>query len=372
MPKRETLHIQNIIQQLGEGLGFISKTEERLHQREHYAPVYDVVWYLDLTKQFRLDGLRRLFVNQPTLFERIRLLPFAGFEIEGASTSSKNQLGNFANLYSGNFLYHFVIVNNDAANGENDTYRRGVKLKRYFAYNSGDKNVFFVDLKHLEQSLEGFKPFYTGIEVPDSDAAARKTFGGETASVPIYEKIRPLLENTGLALLQNYQPWLYDVKYKMAKEAVCGMAREAAGETAFSQMYAGTAYYKNPCDNDISISKKAAEFCYAPKLDVCLGFYAPKAFTAWLSALADALGCGIAHFPILYALKRKLVTTLFVPLIGIEIEAGINKHLNGGIYNLEKNTYAGVVVTGENAQRHVEFYKRELGLKNVTAYCIED
>ena len=374
MSKSKTLQIQDEIQKLGKKLGFISQIEKQFHSRERYAPVYDAVWYLNLERWYNLSDIRKLFKNAPELFERIKCLPFAGFEIEGASTSSKNQLGNFANLYSGNFLYNFVIVNNSEANGENDTYRRGIKLKRYFSENSGDKNVFFFDQYHLERSKENLTDTTNELVVSSDNLTERGTYGGETASIPLYDKILPLLKNSGLSPFQNYQPWLYEVKYQMAKEA-SGEDIESDLRIGkhFRHFYTGQAFYREPFDKNPKNAKNKAENLYVPKIDICMGFNAPKGFTAWLTALADAIGYdGVAHFPILYALQRKMIENLFVPLIGIEIETSINKHLNGGIFNLAKNTYAGVVVTKEPAFKHVEFYKNELGIKNITAYCLEE
>jgi len=355
-------------------LGFISETEVQLHSNEQYAPKYDVVWSLDLEKWYNLSEIRKLFKNAPEeLFKRIKCLPFAGFEIEGSSTTSKNQLGNFANLYSGNFLYNFVIVNNSEANGENDTYRRGVKLKRYFSENSGDKNVFFFDWYHLEQSIDNFFP-KTEMSICSENLNKYKGSGGETTSVLMYEKIRPFLENSKLSVFQDYQPWLYEIKYKMATEASdAGAKLELRDEECFRHFYTGQAFYKEPLDTNPIRAKSKAESLYVPKLDVCMGFTVSGGFTEWLKALANTIGYnGVAHFPILYALQREIEEDLFVPLIGIEIEASINKHLSGGIFNMAKNTYAGVVVTKDSALKHVEFYKKELGIKNITSYCLEE
>ena len=380
MAKNETTEIQNRIQKLGESFGFISEIEKRIHGRDNYTPIYDAVWYLDLEKQYNLAGIGELFKCAPEIFKRIKRLPFAGFEIEGSNTTSKNQLGNFANLYSGNFLYNFVIVNNNGAKGETDTYRRGVKLKRYFSENAGDKNVFFFDRHHLEQSMpENNLSMCNALSYNSDNLKERGTYGGETdASISIYEKIRPLLNNSGLTIEQNYQPWIYDVKSKIIKEASEGI------DPNFGSFYIGNSFYKDPLDTTIARAKTKAESLYIPKLDICMGFNAPKSFTAWLASLADVIGYNeVAHFPILYALQNrkrcknakdmgKLIQDLFVPLIGIEIEAGLNKHSNGGIFNLAKNVYAGVIVTDKSAPSHVDFYKKELGIKNVTTYCTEE
>jgi len=373
MTKKETSKIQLKLQELGERFGLISDINKPLRGREHhgYAPEYDVVWYLDMKEHFNLEAIRKLFKHDQGLFERIQLLPFAGFEIEGSSTTSKNQLGNLSNLYSGSFIYSFLIVNNEEASVENDTYRRGVKLKRYFSSNSGDRNLFFFDRVHLTRSIETLSRSNSDNEIPvgSSKAGKRQTFGGETTSVKLYEKIRPLLGKTGLEVKHNYAPWLSKVKYQMAKEASVG--------NDFTDFYIGQAFYKNPSDTfttKVKRAKSQSESLYIPNIDICLGFNAPKGFTAWLSALANTLGLDIAHFPTLYALNKPSHKNkpLFIPLIGVELETTINKHLSGGAYNLAKNTYAGVVVTNQPALKHIEFYKKEFGLKNVTAYNLEE
>lgn len=72
LPKQSTLEIQNKIKALGEQLGFISVIEERIHERETYAPIYDAVWYMDLTEYFDLDSLKPLFKHNPKLLDRIK------------------------------------------------------------------------------------------------------------------------------------------------------------------------------------------------------------------------------------------------------------------------------------------------------------
>ena len=72
-----------------------------------------------------------------------------------------------------------------------------------------------------------------------------------------------------------------------------------------------------------------------------------------------------------FAELYSIIKELFVPLISIEIESSINKHLNGGIFNMSKNSYVGVLVTYEQAQKHVMYFRQELGLKNVISYQIK-
>jgi len=367
MPKDETLAIQKNLVDLGKRMGFISVMEERLHKNECYAPVYDVVWYLDLDKLFYLNGLEELFKNDPDLFNRIKKLPFAGFEIEGASTSSKNQISNFANLYSGNFLFNFVIVNNSQANGENDTYRRGVKISNYFTDNSGDRNLFFLDNEHLLKCMDAISCYDSAIDIVDSNSLQRMTFGGEKASIEMYEQIRQYIDHSGLMIFQNYSTDTAKIKFEMLKEA-----NGRNNKNKFSNFFLRQAFYKDPYNHEEKISTSAKTSFYIPKLDVVLGFNAPLCFVSWLKILAEVLDNDFAHYPILYGFKRGIIDSLFISLISIEMEFSINKHLNGGIYNMSKNSYIGVLVTKEPSRSHTDFFKRELGIKNVTSYCLED
>lgn len=368
MPKKETLEIQYMIRDLGTKLGFDTYIEEQIHSKDTYSPIYDVVWYLDLDKYYALDRLKKLFKNEPEWFHRIKKLPFAGFEIEGATTSSKNQLSNFANLYGGNFIYNFVIVNNEAAGNEKDTFRRGVKLKRYFAQNAGDKNVFFMDkihLKHTIEKLNSIKFDETDLQLKpvNKNIGKRGTCGGETKSVPMYESIKDIIEGSGMIVEQNYQPVIDKIRYRILKKA--------GGIDEYSQFCLMQQYYSDPYEMDNKLSIKAQDSFYIPKLDVVLGFYAPGGFQKWMTILADEYKYGIVEYPLLYGLKCSLIKELFVPLISIEIESSINKHLNGGLFNMSKNSYVGVLVTNEPAEKHVMYFRQELGLKNVISYQIK-
>ena len=90
MPKKKLRRSKNAIQELGQKLGFESKKEEQIHIHNGggYSPTYDVVWYLKLDEHFKVHGIGRMFNNAPHLFERIKRLPFAVFEIEGSTTTS--------------------------------------------------------------------------------------------------------------------------------------------------------------------------------------------------------------------------------------------------------------------------------------------
>lgn len=362
MPKNETLIIQRQILELGNKLGFIAVMEDQIHNRDTYAPIYDVVWYLDLTKCFDLKLLEPMFASNMEYLDKLKKLPFAGFEIEGANTSSKNQLGNFANLYCGDFLYNFVIVNNKGALKEEDTYRRGIKLHRYFIDNSGDKNIFFLDKVQLSKSIEQLKNFDSSIKTNSALTVKRSTLGGETVSVTMYNQIRKFIDNTGFTIEQNFSPIISKIKFAMLKE--CTITDD---DTAF---FLRREFYKEPYECEKKVATKTTDSYYIPKLDIVLGFNAPKGFTTWMKELSNTLKLDLMEYPLLYGLNKGIINELFISLISIEIEGSINKHLNGGIYNMAKNSYVGILVTSEPAQTHLDYFNREAGLKNVISYCL--
>jgi hypothetical protein len=366
MPKVETKELQSSIVEFGKKLGFDSKIEERCHGRNAYSPVYDVVWYLNLEKIFNFSKIKELFKNDLPLFDKIKNLPFAGFEIEGANTSSKNQISNFANLYCGDFVFNFVVVNNSGANNEEDTYRRGIKINHYFIKNSGDRNTIFMDAIHFRESMEKLDNFDNSIDVSNEVISREKGTGGEDKSLLVYDKIKELINGTGLKTKKDFSPSKQEdkIRFMMLKEAY------SQSDSMFARLFSRQGYYNDPYASDIKIAKKEGDAFYIPKLDIVLGFDAPKGFASWMKIIANTLKEDCAHYPTLYGLKKEIINSLFISLISIEIETSINKHLNGGIYNMSKNSFAGILVTEENAQMHIEFFKKEIGIKNVTSYWL--
>ncbi len=364
MPKQSTKEIQDAVQKLGERLGFISVVEERIHSHTAYAPVYDVVWYLDTTGFFDTDALALLFKNAPELMAQIKKLPVAGFEIEGAATSSKNQLGNFANLYSGNFLFNFVIVNNNAAKNENDTYRRGRKLYRYFNEEIGSRNTVFMDCVHLNKSIESLKCCDSTVSAEKTPVEARRSFGGDTTSIEMYDAILPYIAASGFEIKQNYSPVLPYIKHKLITKALAGTDSEMLN------FYLGRFFHKYPENPEKSVSSKVTDMFYIPKIDVVLGFNLQKGFYCWLRELATALGDDAVVFPMLYGVGEKIIGDIFVPLVGIEFESSINKHCNGGIINMHHYTHTGVLISSIDSKSHIDFMRHQLGINNVTHLSI--
>lgn len=367
LPKNQTLFIQEAIYELGRKLGFISATEHiSLPSSECYAPKYDVVWYFDTEKYFNIDALKPLFSNNPVMLDRIRKLPFAGFEIEGSTTSSKNQLSNFANLYCGDYLFNFVIVNNDAAVKENDTYRRGLKLHRYFTSMCGYRNTFFADWTHISRSIENLKTNKDDIFPSTSEirTTKRSTYGGEVASVEMYEKIVPYISNSGMEIRQNYAPDKAQWEFMLNQHVYNNL--ESSSEIADFYLLQKT--FVSPDFKQVRKSSKPVDSYYIPKLDVVSGFNSPRSFIKWMKALASELNNDVVNFPMLFAILNGTVQNLFLPIISIEIESSINKHMNGGILNMAKNSFCGILVTKSDAKPHLEFFKNKLNCNNIVLH----
>lgn len=363
MPSKETLKIQNHINELGIRLGFKSVIETKLDYSDMYGPTYDVIWFIDLTKYFNFKPLKPLFKNNIKQFDLFKNFPFAGFEIEGSNTTSKNQLSNFVNLYCGKFLYNFIIVDNKGAKNEEDTYRRGLKLHRYFTENSGDGNLFFLDKTQFYKSIESLDDFEDFINASDLNSCSRSAIGGEKISIKMYENIREYIDNTGFIIEQNYSPIISKLKYNMLKE--CKIQ-----DDEYTYFYLRQKYYWTPYNEVIKYATKEKDNFYVPKLDLVLGFNAPVGFKMWLIEIAKNIKFDLINYPLLYGLKRNKIDNLFIPLIAFEIESSINKHLNGGIYNMSKNSYIGILVTNENSNSHIDYYKSKMGINNIISYCL--
>ena len=87
--------------------------------------------------------------------------------------------------------------------------------------------------------------------------------------------------------------------------------------------------------------------------------------------MADSLRNDCVHYPVLYSLKY-ITNDLFIPLISIEIETSKSKHMNGGICNMSKYSYCGILVSADESHGHIEFLKKHLGIENVTSICKEE
>jgi hypothetical protein len=298
MAKNETQVIQKYIYDLGKELGFHAEIEYSfgLFDNCKYEPRYDVVWFLDLTN-FNCSCLSEIFGNWNTFLKKH---PIAVFEIEGLTTSSKNQIGNFANIMISPALYSFIIVNNNTAANENDTYRRGLKIYRTFKDAFGNRNVIFLDWSQVKRiNLDKLKSKDKEISIPDTSFQERSGLGGEKQSKDIFNEVIKLFSKTGLCIKQNYTPAYFEFMrefYDQYKSICVG--------TQFNEHLLGRIFINDPVTKEIKPNKKFGDFYYLPKIDISLNFNLPFSFNLFLGKLVDNSGYDYVNYPLLAYIKN--------------------------------------------------------------------
>jgi hypothetical protein len=352
-----TTQIQRHIADFGRKLGFDSDIEVSL-ETTSYSPRIDVVWYIDLTKYFRLHYLEKLFENNKGIYNSFKRFPFAGFEFESSTPNSKYQLGNISNLVAGNFMYKFLIVDENNAS-EKDVYRRLLKLKKYYEEHMGKRGIIVFDYSHFLDSISDIKLSDTfKIDYDDYNYEVYKKLN-EKKSFEGIKQIVNILNKTGLNMYPNkYTPDV--LKDRLLIES--RMSKLSDNELVnFYNMNRG---YWHPSSNIKNLTSSSKR--YLPKLDIAAGFYIPKNFITWLYKLSESVKNDIVHYPLLYNLKNK--QKIFVPLISIEVESKINKHSNGGIINMSCHSYCGILASKVEMLKQIKYYKEYFGIRNIIPY----
>jgi hypothetical protein len=358
MSKQTTSDVQNWIVALGKKMGFHSEPEAQFPTLQgKYSPRFDVVWYLDVPPNVLLSELD-LFPNNDwnSYFKRI---PIASFEIEGSTTTSKNQVGNFANLYMSPTLINFVVVLNSEASNENDTYRRGVKISRTFRHLYGDKNVILVDWSQLYNvnPIGLTRTIFNDIK---EYSPRNKGSGGEKdSSIAIINSIGKKLSCSSLFVFNDYKPhqlqWAYS-QIETLQRIQCPIDCDIiCGKTATW----------DPSTKDQKSITRSQDWYYIPKLDIIAGFYLPEIFTSFLYCLSHQCEPDSCIYPLLNYIKSNYNEQLFFPFISVEVESGISKHLNGGILNMSAFSFMGLLVSSFEGQRHLQMIQEQLSVRNV-------
>ncbi|GAB6552967.1 hypothetical protein bcgnr5378_06230 [Bacillus cereus] len=338
MAKDSTKSIQENIRKIGEDLGFYSEKEFQF-SNSGYSPQYDVVWFLDVA-DLNIQDLRGIQLYGG------RYLPFAAFEIEGSTPSSKYQIGNIGNLLSSPCQYRFMIVDNSNATTEKDTYRRGVKILRTMRENIGDHQIIFIDASMLE-NLKELKP--TRIHSMNKNIKREKGSGGESKSKPINKLVLCELSNTNLSISEDKVPDYFKMLFSIEK-----------------QRFISSTYTVEPLEFEQKPIKTDTSYYYKPKIDISAGFTITDGFIDFLKQLSIYLKSDIVHYPLLHFIKTKKVNELYYPLLGIEIETANSKHAIGSLLNASRYHQFGWFV-GTSEMKHVfDAYQYQLGLRNVT------
>ena len=370
MPKHTTLQIQDKLVKLGKTLGFDAQMEVALpvHKgtmaEKSYRPIYDVVWFYPsstLTSEL-LSNLSTL-IDQP--LDRAHL-PFALFEIEGSTTSSKNQVGNFINLYHTTAPLKCMITNNGEAGSENDTYRRGHKIVRSLAKQFGMRNLLFFDAEQLEATLDqGYS--VTQFVTEGSGLSEKKGHGGEKAKTRAF--LRSLLQPFVGKMIIGEDDRLPESSLRLLgcdlyKESILGIEDQALKkkETVLGASL-GLMAKKYPSSENLESTRSRP--LYIPKLDGELGFYLREGVIHWLQKLKLKLGYERGQYPLLHGLPTDPETQLFLSLVGIEIEESDSKHALGGLANLKMNSQVGLVIAPSNVEPKLRFMMESLGTSNI-------
>lgn len=359
MPKQSTSDVQSWIVDLGNKMGFYSEPEVQFPTMQgSYSPRFDVVWYLDLPIEVSSILKIGLFPENKwnNYFKRI---PIAAFEIEGSTTSSKNQVGNFANLYMSPTLFNFVVVINSEASNENDTYRRGVKISRTFKQLYGDKNVIVVDWSQLLKVVPSGSKTLSFNDMKYFKPRLKGCGGEKETSVTSINYIGKLLAAALLYVHNDFKPQQLQWAFSQIE---CLRNIEISDEyNIISGKYATW----DPLSKEQRIIKKSEDWFYTPKLDITAGFYLPEIFVSFLYELSCHCEPDFCIYPLLNFIRSHAKDQLFFPFISVEVENGISKHLNGGILNMSAFSFIGLLVSNIEGQRHLQMINEHASIRNV-------
>ena len=336
MSKISTLNIQKNLVTLGQSLGFKAEMEYSFIRQHAYNPRYDVVWFLNV------ESLKIAHLKGIDLVEG-KWLPLATFEIEGSTTSSKNQVGNVGNLFISPSQFHFIVVANKEAAKENDTYRRGVKIVRTMQELMGNKRIMFLDATMLPQ-----EPMSETFIISNFNSTLRKKgSGGETISLPIADKLSNLLASTYLEIHYDSVSEYFKQQFATKKLELKNKQFTVDPETFERKNITSVSHYY-----------------YCPKVDISAGFQLAGGFIEFLKVISKNLKEDVELYPLLQAIQSPKVHELYYPLLGIEIETGDSKHAIGGLVNAGRLHQIGWLIGTNTIAGAVETYQHYLGLKN--------
>jgi hypothetical protein len=343
---------------LGKGLGMIVQEEYSSSKQDSntYNPRHDVVWFLDISTVTNGIEISK-YITDSAFVSHFQQFPFAVFEIEGSDPTTKNQVGNVANMLASSFYYKFLVTNSARTN---DMYRRAVKMARTGTLYTGKRNLFVLDSAHLNK-LSDFSTFDKTLKGRESHEKEKKrgAVGGEKEDKSGFfaEQIEKDFSLSQLVQKGNWSPDILEWNYFLFHSI------KNQGEM---DTFLAKSYVNNPSHGAETLEiRKKEDYYYTPKLDWCYGFYLSDAVFAFFNELSKVLENDVTHYPMLYGLKKERISAIFLPLLSFEIETGKSKHLNGGILNMSHFSFCGVLVALLEAKTHLNFFKYNLGISNI-------
>lgn len=341
MGKQTTNTLQKKLQHIGQLLGFESFIEYSFPNNDfQYKPRYDVIWLLDISTLKIPEPLNNQLINN-------KFLPLVAFEIEGSTTSSKNQLGNIGNLRLSPCHYNFLIVNNSEAGIENDTYRRAVKLLRTTQELMGNRSMFLLDSSMLND-IDNFKLMKTTIHFNENKFSRIKGSGGEKQSIEIAQKLLNKINKSNLQIELDHSPSYHKFAYHNLKSKSL--------DNYFTY---------NPITFEQKQVTRLSQYYYVPKVDITAGFFFKGGFVDFLKYCGMMLKTDIHNYPLFQYLNDFPSTEVYHPLLGIEIETKESKHALGSLINLNHYFQFGWLVSSKNMKDYIEFYQHNFGMRNV-------
>lgn len=348
MSKNTTNYIQNQLKELGNLLGFKSLIEYSFKENSSlYAPRYDVVWLLDVSILKIQESLDLKLIEN-------KFLPFVAFEIEGSTTSSKNQLGNIGNLRLSPCHYNFLIVNNDAAGKENDTYRRAIKLMRTTQELMGNRTIFLLDSSMLNDSTAIISS-KTSIHSIKKSIPRIKGSGGEKQSLEVAKDLLKILDKSSLQVELDQSPAYHKYAYHNLKND--SIDRH---------------FTHNPITFEQKQIKRSSQYYYIPKVDIMAGFSLRGGFVDFLIYCGTKLKTDVVNYPLLQYLVDFPNSEMYHPLLGIEIETKESKHALGSMLNLHHYFQFGWLVSNEQMKSYTELYQHHFGMRNINFINAEE
>lgn len=348
MTKQSTQAIVDQLASIGRSLGLDVRAEYSLPIGEEapYVPRYDLVWLLPMDA-FRTEALRRYV---PLVDGH--LLPLAAFEVEGSTTSSKNQIGNVSNLLHSPFFYNFLVVDNKGARKEHDTYRRAVKIVRTLHEQIGHSSVTVLDAS-MVRTLGLFQPV-TAFAYP-SDPPVTKGSGGETKAIEWTNRVADALRETGLSIQFDRQPELMKQRFAQQKETLQQLS-----------------FTVEPVTRTRKPIRRVTDYYYIPKIDMTATFDLGGGWPLFLQRVAHALGEDAALDARFAHVLAHPESSIHHPLLAIEIETSVNKHAIGSLWNAHLYGQFGIIVAPSDFRTLFQTTQYAHGLRNVRHFIEEE
>lgn len=254
--------------------------------------------------------------------------------------------------------YGFLIV--DDSKGDRDLYRRAIRVVRTFNMLYGNSNYGVLDWSQLDR-LTSISRKKHKINTRDDVDKRKKGRGGEGSWA---REIRNLLVSAGKAagfgIKEDWTPPFLEDDYKR-KQKVWLTLNTPNDDTA--KRFFGRLVDWNPMKQR-AISKWS-QYYTKSALDVTWTITLPRAFKDFLDELIEISDEFMFSMPILR-------TTLeYLPIVGFEIERTMGKHGGGGILNLSRYTFMGVVIVPDSdltrVEAKIDTYRSTQGFQNVFA-----